>query len=84
MRKVESCFQRLEQRYALFTPGPARADRYLRDGLAGSRRRRWNNSLESEKSKAKIDPLITNQPLPERIKTTTNTNRKPHKVLPMF
>jgi hypothetical protein len=29
MRKVESCFQRLEQRYASFTPGPARADRFL-------------------------------------------------------
>jgi len=28
MRKVESCFQRLEQRYALFTPGPARADHF--------------------------------------------------------
>jgi hypothetical protein len=28
MRKVESCFQRLEQRFALFTPGPARADRF--------------------------------------------------------
>jgi hypothetical protein len=28
-QKVESCFQRLEQRYALFTPGPARADRCL-------------------------------------------------------
>src|SRR5258706_16359463 len=29
MREVESCFQRLEQRYALFTSGPARADRFL-------------------------------------------------------
>ena len=29
MKKVESCFQRLEQRYALFTPGPARACRFL-------------------------------------------------------
>src|SRR6266446_9320947 len=28
MREVESCFQRLEQRYALFTSGPARADRF--------------------------------------------------------
>jgi hypothetical protein len=28
MRKVESCFQRLEQRFALLTPGPARADRF--------------------------------------------------------
>jgi hypothetical protein len=28
MRKVESCFQRLEQRYALLTAGPARADRF--------------------------------------------------------
>ena len=28
MRKVESCFQRLEQRYALFTPGSARADHF--------------------------------------------------------
>jgi hypothetical protein len=29
MRKEESCFPRLEQRYALFTPVPARADRCL-------------------------------------------------------
>ncbi len=28
MRKVEGYFQRLEQRYALFTPGPARADHF--------------------------------------------------------
>ena len=82
--RVQSCFQRLEQRYALLTAGPARADRFG-ETVSPAPADLVRTTLFSLNRKAKNRPRHqTIQPFPERIKITKNSNLKPHNVLPMF
>jgi hypothetical protein len=84
MRKVESCFQRLEQRVALFTPGPARADRFLKT-VSPAPAAVVGTTLLSVRQQSQNRPAHqTNAQIQERIKITKNSNLKPQKVLPMF
>src|SRR5258708_2343714 len=69
MREVESCFQRLEQRYALFTSGPARADRFL-ETVSPAPADVVRTTLFSVDSKAK------NRPAHRKADTTQDSYRR--------
>jgi hypothetical protein len=67
MRTVESCFQRLEQRYALFTAGPARADRFW-ETVSPAPAAVIGTTLFSLRKQSQNRPAHqTNQPYPQRI-----------------
>jgi GxxExxY protein len=72
MRKVESCFQRLEQRCALFTPGPARADHFcemvspapadvVRTTLFSTRQQSQNRSAHRKVDTTGLLPTVVRQ-----------------------
>jgi hypothetical protein len=74
MRKVESCFQRLEQRYALFTPGPARADRFW-ETVSPAPAAVVRTTLFSLRQQSQ------NQPAHRKADTTSGTNEKTTELL---
>src|SRR4029077_829697 len=75
MRKVESCFQRLEQRYALFTPGPARADHFWEMVSPAPADVVRTTLFSTRQQKPKIDPHTEKLTLPPQRSRTEGASQ---------